>query len=111
MEQTWLIPIKEILNFIIWWGKEIPLAILRSTREFLLSFESSLQFGANLKLWLSIEPMFGDYSWSGRTIGFLIRGMRVFVTLIVYFVILIIGVVILLVWFVLPFLLIFKTLF
>jgi len=111
MEQAWLIPIKESINFIVWWGKEVPCTILRFTKELLLSFESNLQFWANLKLWLTIEPMFGDYTWSGRTIGFLIRGLRVFVTIIVYLLILISGGLVTLVWLILPFLLIFKTLF
>lgn len=111
MEQVWLIPIKESINFVVWWGNEVPRIILRFTRDLLFSFESNLQFRANLKLWLTIEPMFGDYTWSGRTIGFLIRGIRVIVTIFVYLIILISGGLATLIWLLLPFLLVFKALF
>ncbi len=102
MKNTWLVPFKEIGHFVTWWAQEIPQAILRSTRDMLLSFDDSLQFGANLRLWLAIEPMFGDYTWSGRATGFLIRGLRVAVTLLVYVVVLAVGLAITLIWLALP---------
>jgi len=98
-------PFKEIGHFITWWAREVPQAILHSTRDMLLSFDDSLQFGANLRLWLAIEPMFGDYTWSGRTTGFLLRGLRVAVTLIVYAVVLLVGLALTLAWLALPVLL------
>ncbi len=103
MERFWLVPIKEIGHFCLWWGKVVPEAIFAFTKEVLLSFEDSLQFGANLRLWLAIEPMFGDYTWSGRTVGFLIRGLRVIFTILMYCLILTGGILAIIGWIVLPF--------
>lgn len=102
MAKFWQVPIREIINFFIWWARVVPAAIFANTKEILLSFEDSLQFGANLRLWMAIEPMFGDYSWSGRTVGFLLRGLRVIFTLFIYGLILAGGLVAVLGWIVLP---------
>jgi len=108
MEQVWLVPIKEIISFIKWWGWQTPQTILYWTKNLLLDFDNNLQFGANLRLWLSVEPMFGDYTWSGRVTGFLIRGVRVAVTLLVYAAILIAGILATLIWWALPVILLIK---
>lgn len=108
MNNSWSIPFKEIGRFITWWAADIPQAILHSTKEMLLSFDDSLQFAANLRLWLAIEPMFGDYTWSGRATGFLLRGLRVAVTLVVYTVVLLVGLVLTLAWLALPLLLLIE---
>jgi len=96
------VPIKEVGSFFVWWARVVPQGILVFTKELLLSFEDSLQFGANLRLWIAIEPMFGDYTWSGRTIGFLLRGARVIFTLLIYLLILIGGILIVTGWYLLP---------
>lgn len=109
MDKYWQVPIREIGQFFVWWGKVVPQSIFSFTKEVLLNFEDSLQFGANFRLWLSIEPMFGDYTWSGRAVGFLIRGLRVIFTVFMYCLILAGGVLIILGWIMLPFWALFKV--
>ena len=108
MEKALLVPIKEIVNFLAWWGWQTPRGILYGTKNLLLDFDNSLQLGANLRLWLAVEPMFGDYTWSGRVTGFLLRGVRVLITLLVYLVVLVTGVLAIILWLALPFLLFIK---
>lgn len=102
MENVWLMPFKEIAGFLAWWGWEVPRVILKFTGSLLFGLEDSLQFVANLRLWLAVEPMFGDYTWSGRAVGFLMRGLRVIVTLSVYVVVVLAGCVIVISWLALP---------
>ena len=100
----WMTPIKEIGRFFSWFFALVPAKILENTKAFLLTAEDILQFGANLRLWLALEPLFGDSNWRGRLIGFLFRGVRVIATLIVYIIILAIGLVATIVWWILPWL-------
>ncbi|MBN2585622.1 hypothetical protein JXA59_03180 [Patescibacteria group bacterium] len=100
----WLTPINELGRFLVWFFAIVPAKILASTKSFLLTAEDILQFGANLRLWLALEPLFGDYNWRGRLIGFLFRGFRVMATLLVYLIISVIGLIAILVWWVLPWL-------
>lgn len=99
-------PIREIGRFLTWWVADMPAKILDSTKSFLLTAEDVLQFGANLRLWLAIEPLFGDYNWRGRVIGFLFRGVRVAATLTVYLLIGLVGLAATIMWWVLPWLII-----
>lgn len=99
-------PIKEVGRFLSWWLADVPAKILDGTRSFLLSAEDVLRFGANLRLWLAVEPLFGDYNWRGRLIGFIFRGVRVIATLVVYLLIGITGMVLILIWWILPWLII-----
>jgi hypothetical protein len=100
----WLMPIKEVIRFLGWWIADVPAKILVNTRSFLLTAEDVLQFGANFRLWLAIEPLFGDYNWRGRLIGFIFRGFRIFATLLVYLIISAIGLAAAMVWWMLPWL-------
>ena len=102
----WLTPIKEIGRFLSWWVADVPAKILDGTKSLLLTAEDVLQFGVNLRLWLAIEPLFGDYNWRGRVIGFLFRGVRVAATLVVYLLIGVVGLVVTITWWVLPWLII-----
>ncbi|OGB75069.1 hypothetical protein A2810_00915 [candidate division Kazan bacterium RIFCSPHIGHO2_01_FULL_49_10] len=99
-----LTPIKEVGRFLTWFFAVVPAKIFAHTKSLLLTAEDIFQFGANLRLWLAIEPLFGDYNWRGRLIGFIFRGFRVLATLIVYLVILLIGLVAALLWWMLPWL-------
>lgn len=76
-----------LTGFLIWWVSLIPLRIFRWFEEFLTGIDASLQLFANLKLWLSLEPLFGDYGWKGRLVGFLLRGVRLAVTVVIYLVV------------------------
>lgn len=102
MSQVWLIPLKEIYLFLRWWGWEIPAAIFQATKNVLLDFDDVLQFAANLRLWLAVEPLFGDYTWSGRLTGLLLRGVRVAATVLVYVGILGLGLLSIVGWLALP---------
>ena len=73
-----------LAGFLIWWVSLVPVRIFHWFEELITSFEANLQLLANLKLWLSLEPLFGDYGWKGRLVGFLLRGVRLVVTLVLY---------------------------
>jgi len=100
----WVTPIKEIGRFLGWFFAVVPAKILSSARLMLLAAEDILQFSANLRLWLAIEPLFGDYSWRGRVIGFLFRGFRMLATLAVYLIVLSVSLAFVVVWWILPWL-------
>ena len=102
MTAVWLVPIKEIYSFIRWWLVEIPLYLLRFIKSSLIATDDILRLGANLRLWVAVEPLFKDYTWSGRMVGFFIRGIRILVSILVYLVILVIGTLVVLTWFLLP---------
>ena len=104
MSQIWLMPLKEIYLFLRWWGWEIPAGIFQSTKNALLDFDNILQFEANLRLWLAVEPLFGDYTWAGRVIGLLLRGLRVTFTLVIYAGVLLLGLAAIAGWLILPWL-------
>lgn len=102
MTSYWLKPFIEICNFVAWWIVLTPAKILKNTRSFLITADNVLELGANLRLWFAIEPLFGDYNWQGRLVGFLIRGVRVVVTFAVYLAILVMGILATLAWLALP---------
>lgn len=102
MTLYWLKPFVEIYNFIVWWIVLTPTGMLKNTRSFLIAADNILELGANLRLWFAIEPLFGDYNWQGRLVGFLIRSVRVVVTLVVYLAILGVGILATLAWLALP---------
>jgi len=100
----WLKSINEIGRFLNWWVADVPAKILANTKSVLLAAEDVLQFGANLRLWLAIEPLFGDYNWRGRMIGFIFRGFRVLATLIVYLLVGLVGLIATVMWWISPWL-------
>jgi hypothetical protein len=100
----WVLPIREIGRFLGWFFAVVPAKILANTKSFLLTAEDVLQFGANLRLWLAFEPLFGDYNWRGRLIGFLFRGIRVLATLLVYLIVSSFGLAIVVTWWISPWL-------
>lgn len=81
-------PFRELARFGIWWLWVIPVRLLRYGWDFFLATDNNLQLATNLKLWLMFEPMFGDYDWKGHVIGFFLRGVRTFATLLTYIVVL-----------------------
>lgn len=97
-----LVPLKQIVKFLDWWAIEVPTNFLIGTRNAVIDFDEELQLVANFRLWLAVEPMFGDYTWSGRTVGFLIRGLRVAMTLFVYILIVALGLGMIVGWWLLP---------
>jgi len=80
-----------ILGFLNWWLGVMPTRIFRSFEEIFTKFDGSLQLVSNLRLWFMFEPLFGDYGWKGRMIGFLFRGVRAAVTVLIYISILIVA--------------------
>ena len=65
----------------------MPARIFRWFEDLLSKLDANLQLVSNIKLWLTIEPLFGDYGWKGRMIGFLFRGVRTIFSSAVYLVI------------------------
>ena len=102
MPQILFMPLKEVYLFLRWWVWEIPAGIFQSTKNALLDFDNVLQFEANLRLWLAVEPMFDDYTWAGRLVGFLLRGARVLFTLVIYTGVLLVGLTVIIGWLLLP---------
>ena len=76
--------------------------IFKSTKSFLITADNILELGANFRLWFAIEPLFGDYNWQGRLVGFVIRSVRIIATLGVYLAVLMLGVATILAWLALP---------
>ncbi len=106
MTQFWLIPFRELSRFLIWWIWLIPKRIISLTKEWILDMDEVLVIGATIRLWFAVEPLFGDYDWKGRIIGFLFRFVRIVISLGVYLSILALGIAILLVWLALPILIV-----
>ena len=90
---------QHIIGFLSWWSYRVPIKIFRWFEELLSGIDNNLQLFANLKLWFSFEPLFGDYGWRGRAVGFLLRGVRLAVTLLVYAAALGVGIAALAAWF------------
>lgn len=102
MTSYWLKPFSEIYNFILWWIVLIPAKILRSIKSFLITLDNILELGANLRLWFAVEPLFGDYTWAGRLTGLVLRTVRVLATVILYFIVVIIGMFLTVGWLLVP---------
>jgi len=106
MTQLWLIPLRELFRFFIWWVWLIPVRVFRLTKGWLVDADNILVLGPTLRLWLAGEPLFGDRTWQGRIIGFLFRLIRILITVLVYIVILALGLGLTIVWLVLPLLIV-----
>ena len=78
MTNTWLAPLKEVAMFLSWWIVQVPRGILLFGQKMFVELEEVMQFWVNFRLWLALEPLFGDYTLSGRITGFLMRGLRMF---------------------------------
>lgn len=100
--QFGLVILKEIYDFIYWWLIAIPLSILNGVKSILLEVDHALVLRENFRLWLVAEPMFGDYTWQGRLVGFFLRGLRVVCSVLVYLLIVLLGVLIIVGWFAVP---------
>lgn len=80
----------------------MPKKILGWIYTTLLAADEVLVIGETVRLWFAIEPMFGDYNWQGRIIGFIFRFFRILVSIIFYIVIVVVGLFAVLAWFVWP---------
>lgn len=90
-----------LLGFLSWWAYLMPVRIFHYFEDLIASFDSNLKLGPNLKLWLALEPLFGDYGWRGRLVGFLFRALRCLVTLLTYIAVFLLGIVAIIVWYLL----------
>lgn len=102
MEQIWIKPFKEIYNFLCWWSIVVPVGIFNTFKSIMLRIDDSLDLGSNFRLWIAIEPLFGDYTWQGRLSGFFLRGVRLLISVLVYIAILLAGILSIIIWFGLP---------
>jgi hypothetical protein len=99
MTTPWLMPVRELVRFFIWWGFEIPKSLFLAGWNFFLVADDNLRLLSNLKLWLMFEPMFGDNDWKGHLVGFLLRGVITLTSAVVYLVLLGLTLVLPLVWY------------
>jgi len=97
-----LVILKEIYYFIYWWLITIPLGILNGIKSVLIELDHTLVLRENFRLWLVAEPMFGDYTWQGRLVGFFLRGLRVICSIVAYLLIVLLGILIIVGWFIAP---------
>lgn len=102
MAQSWLTPFRELFGFLIWWVWVVPRRIIVLTKEWLLDTDDVLVLGETIRLWLAIEPLFGDYNWQGRLIGFLFRFIRILISLGIYIGVAVLGLVMLIAWLLVP---------
>jgi len=102
MAQINFLPLKELVNFIHWWGILMPLRILRQTKNLLITVDGNLMLGRTIRLWVAVEPLFGDYTKSGRLVGFFLRGVRVATSILVYVVIFLGGLGLFGIWYAAP---------
>ncbi len=102
MTQFWAMPFLEAYQLFIWWVWLVPRRIAVLTYNWLLNLDEILVLGETVRLWLAIEPLFGDYDWKGRIIGFLFRLVRIFITLVVYLGAVVVGIALLVGWLLLP---------
>lgn len=102
MEQIWSKPFREIYNFLYWWSVTVSVGIFNTFKSILLGIDDSLDLGSNIRLWIAIEPLFRDYTWQGRLSGFFLRGIRIFISILAYIAILLLGILSIVVWFSLP---------
>lgn len=91
-----------ITAFFVWWLFLMPKWIFLRTQIWLANIDDSFQLLSNLRLWFSFEPLFGDYGWKGRIIGFIFRGIRFAYSLIIMLAVLLFGIGLILLWLILP---------
>jgi hypothetical protein len=102
MAQIKFLPLKELVNFIYWWSALMPLRILNQTKSLLIVADENLMLGQTIRLWIAIEPLFGDYTKGGRLVGFFLRGMRIAASILAYLVIFLGGLGLLVIWYIAP---------
>ena len=97
-----LTPLREFARFIVWWVMTMPSRLWKIGWGFLLTAEDNLRLFSKIRLWFALEPLFGDYGWKGRLIGFIFRGMRIIVTAALYLGLLGLAISLLIAWYLLP---------
>ncbi|MDD5605768.1 MAG: hypothetical protein PHR51_00295 [Patescibacteria group bacterium] len=102
MINIFLTPLQELTQFLYWWVIFVPRRLFGWVYDSILAMDEVLVLGETFRLWIAIEPLFGDYGWQGRIIGFLFRFFRVLISLGIYFGILIVGLFCTVVWLVWP---------
>lgn len=96
--------ILEIIYFPIWWYGEGLFKVVVNLFSFLRNQERSLGFF----IWLKnvFVPMYGQYDWPGRLISFFIRLVQIIIRGVALFVWLVICLSLLIIWLALPVLLV-----
>ena len=80
----------------------MPLRILNQTKGFLITADENLMLGQTIRLWIAVEPLFGDYAKGGRLVGFFLRSVRIVASILAYLVILLGGLGLLVIWYLAP---------
>jgi len=102
MTQFWAMPFLEAYRLFVWWVWLVPRRITVLIYNWLLNLDEILVLGETTRLWLAIEPLFGDYDWKGRIIGFFFRFMRIVISLAIYLGTVVVGIALLIGWLLLP---------
>ncbi len=90
-----------LLGFLRWWAATMPVRLFHNFEDFISNLDGNLRLGSNLKLWLGFEPLFGDYGWRGRLVGFLFRTFRCLFTLLTYIAVIFAGILTIIFWYLL----------
>lgn len=80
----------------------MPLRILEQTKNFLIVADENLMLGKTVRLWVAVEPLFGDYTKGGRLVGFFLRGVRIAISILVYLAIFLAGLGLFAIWYMAP---------
>ena len=80
----------------------MPFRILKQTKNLLIIVDENLMLGQTLRLWIAVEPLFGDYTKGGRLVGFFLRGVRVATSILVYSVLFLGGLGLFVTWYAAP---------
>lgn len=86
--------------FIYWWFIKTPKHIFVVCKRFISIVNNTIAFTLNIRL--VFTPLFGDYTFIGRLIGFIVRVLEIIVGIILMIIFLIISLLFPLAWLVLP---------
>lgn len=80
----------------------MPLRILNQTKGLLITADENLMLGQTIRLWIAVEPLFGDYTKGGRLVGFFLRSVRIATSILAYLVIFLGGLGLFAIWYIAP---------
>jgi ATP-dependent Clp protease ATP-binding subunit ClpA len=89
-----------LYKFVKWWFLDAPKRILVILKRILVLINNEASFVLNLKM--LFVPLFGDYTWVGRMMGFIYRTVKIIVGLLVLIVVAIFGLLITAFWYLVP---------
>lgn len=95
-----------MISFFTWYYRQQTISLINNLRDLFELIADKFAIPAMLAH--ISEPLYQDYTYAGRIIGFFIRSGRIILGLIVEFIIIIFFGLLVLVWLVLPIVIVFK---